>query len=333
MKSVRKPGKPVRLLWVADSWDTLDHPKDTTLRLMQESLLFAGRAESWYCDVRSIRIASGKVLLEARKLLDVSPARTHPGFSFEQETTLEPRDFDRLIYRTDPPVDHAYLHPLQMLHLGVRGSRTQIVNPAEALALGNEKFEATRLGRFAPESLISSDRERLKAFGTKEELTVLKPLHEAQSKGVELLDWTSPKASRDAMEKLQVLSANFSQPVILQRYLKGIRKGEQRLWFLDGKLLAHVKKKPKSGTFKIDMDRGGSLEAAPLKPNEKQAAIAIGKILKNDGIRLAAVDLIDGLVTDYNHTSPGLLTPMENLLGKNLARPVIEALLKDLRSS
>lgn len=328
MKAPAKQRRPIRLLWVADSWNTLDHPKDTTLRLMQESLLLDGRAESWYCDVRSIRIESGRVILDAQKLLDVSPSRTIHGFTFSEAEGREPRTFDRIIYRTDPPVDHAYLHPLQMLHLGVRGTKTQIVNPAEALALGNEKFEATRLGRFAPESLITSDRDSLSSFGAKEGLTVLKPLHEAQSKGVELLDWTSPKAARDSLEKVQALTADFTRPVILQRYMKGIKKGEQRLWFLDGKLLAHVKKKPKAGTFKIDMDRGGSLEIAPLKANEKLAAAAIGRILKKDGIRMAAVDLIDGLVTDFNHTSPGLLTPMETLLGKNLARPVLEALLK-----
>jgi glutathione synthase len=306
----------------------LDHPKDTTLRLMQESLLLDGRAESWYCDVRSIRIVSGKVVLDAQKLLDASPARTSHGFSFSKPAVLESRSFDQILYRTDPPVDHAYLHPLQMLHLGIRGTRSRIVNPAESLALGNEKFEATRLARFAPESLIASNREALRTFGEREGHTVLKPLHEAQSKGVELLDWTSKRTVNASLTKLQALTADFSRPVILQRYLREIKNGEQRLWFLDGKLLAHVKKRPKSGTFKIDMDHGGTLENAPLTPHEKQAAVAIGKLLRKDGIRMAAVDLIDGLVTDYNHTSPGLLTPMETLLRKNLARPVVEALLK-----
>jgi glutathione synthase len=322
-KTVKK-----RLLWVADPWETLDHAKDTTLRLMEESLQFAGKVESWFCDVQGIRIEAGKVRLNAARLLDVRPDRGPDAFHWAEARVLEPRAFDRIIYRTDPPVDHAYIHPLQMLHLGVQGSTTRIVNPAAALVLGNEKFEATRLGRFAPASVISSNWEILREFGRKEGATVLKPLHEAQSKGVELIGWKKPSDEQQAHTKLAILTESFTRPVILQRYLKGIEKGESRLWFLDGRLLAHVRKLPKPGTFRIDMDRGGTLALSPLAARERRAAEAIGKLLKQDGIRMAAVDLIDGLVTDYNHTSPGLLSPMETLLDRNLASHVISALIR-----
>lgn len=326
-KTSRKSAKK-RLLWVADPWETLDHAKDTTLRLMQESLQFPGRVESWFCDVRSIRIQDGKVRLLAARLIDVRPDRGPDAFHWTEARILEPRTFDSIIYRTDPPVDHAYIHPLQMLHLGIQGCDTRIVNPAAALALGNEKFEATRLGRFAPASVISSDWEVLREFGRKEGATVLKPLHEAQSKGVELLHWKKTSEEQQSRATLAILTESFTRPVILQRYLKGIEKGESRLWFLDGELLAHVRKIPKPGTFRIDMDRGGTLALSPLEARERRAARAIGKLLKQDGIRMAAVDLIDGLVTDYNHTSPGLLSPMETLLDRNLAAQVISALIR-----
>jgi glutathione synthase/RimK-type ligase-like ATP-grasp enzyme len=115
---------------------------------------------------------------------------------------------------------------------------------------------------------------------------------------------------------------------MLQRFLAGIRNGEQRLWFLDGKLLAAACKRPKAGEFKIDMDRGGTVATTKLSAREKKAALKIGKHLRARGIRLAAVDLIEGYVTDFNFTSPGLLVQMEALLGENLAKPVIRALLK-----
>ena len=56
--------------------------------------------------------------------------------------------------------------------------------------------------------------------------------------------------------------------------------------------------------------------------------IDAGRHLVARGIRLAAVDLIEGLVTDFNFTSPGLIPQMEGVLDENLARPIIKALLK-----
>src|SRR4051812_28326143 len=50
-------------LWITDPWDTLDHAKDTTLRLAQEAL-FLGLKSHW-CDVRSIRWDQDRVLLDA----------------------------------------------------------------------------------------------------------------------------------------------------------------------------------------------------------------------------------------------------------------------------
>ena len=39
------------------------------------------------------------------------------------------------------------------------------------------------------------------------------------------------------------------------------------------------------------------------------------------------MDLIEGYITDFNFTSPGLIPQMEGVLGKNLARPIIKALM------
>lgn len=309
-------------LWVTDPWHTVEIPKDTTPRLMEETL--AQGFECHWCDVRSIRFDPDGVKVDALPLLEVTSSRK---FVFGRPVTLPPAAFRSIQYRTDPPVDLAYLHPLQFLAMGIEGTRTRIVNPPEILLSGNEKLEASLMPKgFAPPSVAACDAEALLTFGAREKRAILKPLHNAQSKGVELLDFSSKDAIAKARSKLKKATEGFTRPVLLQRYLKGILQGEQRLWFLDGKLLASVRKLPKQGEFRIDMDRGGSLAKSALNAKESKAARAIGAHLKKRGIRLAAVDLIDGLVTDFNFTSPGLLLPMEQLLGENLARPIIRAL-------
>ena len=74
------------------------------------------------------------------------------------------------------------------------------------------------------------------------------------------------------------------------------------------------------------MDRGSELKTARLSSRERSIATKIGTHLKKRQIRLAAVDLIEGMVTDFNFTSPGLIPQMESVLGENLARIVVKAL-------
>jgi glutathione synthase len=324
----KKP--PFRFLWITDPWSTLDHPRDTTLRLAEEALALG--AEVFWCDVKTIRWERDGTLLDARQFLQIYPGRLEKAFRLSDPVPMSPAEFDGIHYRTDPPVDLAYLHPLQILLLGLSKPKNkrqpELVNPAPALCMSNEKLEATALGALMPPTLASSGWERLLAFGRDEGRTVLKPLHQAQSKGIELLDWQTEAGVAHARKTLQAATEDFTRPVLLQRYLAGIAQGEQRLWFVDGKLLACVRKLPMPQDFRVDMDRGSRVAPTELSKAERKAAQHISKLLLERGIRLAAVDLIEGYVTDFNFTSPGLVTQMEGVLGENLARPIVKALMR-----
>ncbi|HUP57900.1 MAG TPA: hypothetical protein VM598_10640, partial [Bdellovibrionota bacterium] len=280
--------------------------------------------------VRSIRWESGKgAVLEAQQFLEVSPARGKSDFQLSSSRTAAPSDFASLQYRTDPPVDLSYLHPLQILLLGLPGAaRSRVVNPPEALALANEKLEAAWLGDLMPPTVASSSWDAIASFGEREGRAVLKPLHLAQSKGVELLDFRSAAGREQARAVISRASDEFRRPVLLQRYLEGIRDGEQRLWFLDGKLLGYVRKLPKDGDFRVNLDQGSRVVATRLTAAEKKAAARISAALRKRRIRMAAVDLIEAKITDFNLTSPGLITQMEEILGENLARPIVKALAR-----
>jgi glutathione synthase/RimK-type ligase-like ATP-grasp enzyme len=85
---------------------------------------------------------------------------------------------------------------------------------------------------------------------------------------------------------------------------------------------------PLKGDFRVNIDGGSLLQKTFLNSKEQDAARKIGKYLKSAKIRLAAVDLIDCMITDFNFTSPGLITQIEKLLGQNLAKPIILALAR-----
>jgi len=319
--------RKTKILWMTDPWHTLDHPNDTTLRFMQEAAEL-GIQQDW-CDVKTLRLENQKVGLDSKTILGMDPSRKAEGFQWGELKTLQPKDYSSIHYRTDPPVDLNYLHPLHLLSLSLQGVKScEVVNPLEVLFSCNEKIEAAAIPKLLPPSVVSSQWEQLLRFGKSQGRTVLKPLHEAQSHGIELLDWRTSDGIETAQALLNEATSRFQTPVILQKYLEGISEGEVRLWFLDGKLVAHVKKMPLSGDFRVDMDRGSQLAAHRLTRTEKSTAEKISKHLKKRKIRLAAIDLIDGLATDFNFTSPGLIVQIEALTGDNLSRKILKALIR-----
>lgn len=324
LKNRKKP-----TLWITDSWTTLDHPKDSTLRLIEEGVKL-DLPQAW-CDVKSIRLQEGAVVLDARKLRAVDSSRNSGAFHMDTAQTCRIEEFLQIHYRTDPPVDLAFIHPLQLLQLGTRlapSSRRppEFVNPLSVLLTRCEKLECASLPQFFPTSLVSSDWAQLQAFGKNLRRTVLKPLHEAQSHGVELLDWKTEEGRTHAKAQLSKITQKWSQPALLQTYLDGIQGGETRLWFLDGKLLGHFRKFPTQGSFRVNIDGGSATRAAELTAQEKSRVKPIGNHLKKLKIRLAAVDLIEGYITDFNFTSPGLITQMEEVLNQNFARTILKSL-------
>jgi glutathione synthase len=145
---------------------------------------------------------------------------------------------------------------------------------------------------------------------------------------VRLLDWTTPAGVEAAREALSSASDAFTRPVLLQRYLAEVREGEKRLWFVDGQLLAQVRKRPVGDGFLVDMDKGSACEPCALTAAEARLAEGVGGVLRAEGVRLAAIDVIAAQVTDWNFTSPGLIPLMEAVLSRNLARPVVQALAR-----
>ena len=160
-RSRRRP-----ILWVTDPWETLEHATDTTLRLARECLAL-GIPTAW-CDVRTIRFESGLVALEARELLEIPDEIKSPGaIRLGPLAARAPEAFHSIHFRTDPPVDLAYIHPLQLLLLGC-GDRVPIVNPARVLLTATEKLQAPPLAELMPPTVASAQWETLTRFGREE---------------------------------------------------------------------------------------------------------------------------------------------------------------------
>lgn len=309
--------KKIKILFITDPWSTLHHDNDSSLRIMTEC--HALGAQVFWCSHHDISIIKSKTMLNAR-IWNGSPLSSEPG------SLKELSFFGQIHYRVDPPVDEKYLHPLLMLRAGASRS-TEFVNPIDTLLTTSEKLVGIQNPKTVPGSLVSANVDLLIQGVEQFKDAVIKPLNGAQSKGVHL--FRSGEIS-PAVIRTQLLHLTQGQtlPVVVQKFMPEIEKGETRLWFVDLKLVAYARKKPATHSPIIDMDRGSTLEPHRLTAAEKRMVTPIRKTLDQLGVRLAAVDLIGSKITDFNITSPGLVAQIEKCTGIDLAAKIAKKLVK-----
>ncbi len=315
---LQNPLNAASLLWITDPWDTLDRGQDTTLRLGAEALN-RGVPSYW---------SSPEQLLDApRGVLKVASFDS-VGNAPEYQFFPAPH-FHQIHYRVDPPVDDQYRKFLdRMLDQGV--SATQILNPLTLITSQSEKLPPFDLLDLAPTHRViesSNDARSAYSFVRSMDSWVSKPMNLAQSMGVK--HWPKPHSEEAFLSILNLETENFNRPLLIEEYLPGIQTGEVRLWFAMGEFIGALKKYPLAGDFRVLIDQGSRIEAHLLLPNESSVATRVGASLKRQKIALAAVDLIDGKISDYNITSPGLLVQLERVHGNvNFAGKIVDLLLK-----
>jgi glutathione synthase len=324
------------LLWILDPWETLDHKQDTSLRLITEARVLGHQA--YWCSLEDLEFRNGTLFVTPRtKLKAPTNQRRSP-------SKVSISTFAQIHYRIDPPLDSTYYTPLQWASLHeFRHGILPWVNPLSLLLRANEKNFGDLLD-LAPPSVTSSAAETLWHFTRKTSDVILKPLHQAQSKGV--LRWTlrpsekkflrPPQRFLRALSEVRstALSGSLSAaPIMVQMFLKDALQGETRVWICDHKVLSSCRKIPKSGEAIIRMDEGGTISAHEWTREERQLTDQVLKLCRSYQIRLAAVDMMGGYVTDFNFTSPGLLVQMEHLEQRNLARQILQSLTRSISRS
>ena len=297
----------------------MDREQDTTLRLAQEAANLG---------IKTYWSASDQVLDAQSGQLKVYPVSSGSSFEPGNPVILDPSKFNQIHYRIDPPVDGHYRQLLD--DLATRGVKpNQIQNPPDLISFQSEKLPPPDLYHLAPRhAVILSETDAISAFfhAKKWPAWVSKPMNLAQSIGVKRRDL--PEKLKDFLTHLETDSDHFKNPILIQEYLSGITKGEIRMWFARGEFIAALKKYPADGDFRVLIDHGSKIEAYHPTLREQEIALEVGNSLRDQGIALAAIDFIDGKISDYNITSPGLLVQLEKVHGgKNFAAEILRAIL------
>ena len=219
-------------------------------------------------------------------------------FTLGEAERLDLGACDVVLMRQDPPFDMAYItatHILEHIH-----PKTLVVNDPVSVRNAPEKLLVTHFPELMPPTLIASDREQILDFRRRHGEIIIKPLFGNGGAGVFHL---GPNDS-NINSLLELFSERSREPVIVQRYLPEVRKGDKRIILIDGVPAGAINRVPAEGEARSNLHVGGRAERAELTARDRAICAAIGPTLKNQGLIFVGIDVIGDYLTEINVTSP-----------------------------
>jgi glutathione synthase len=115
----------------------------------------------------------------------------------------------------------------------------------------------------------------------------------------------APQGRRPNLDAMLELHAQLGrEPVIAQAFLPAVVKGDKRILLVDGEPVGGINRVPAAGQIRSNMAVGGRAEAVELDARDREICAAIGPELKRRGLLFVGIDVIGGMLTEVNVTSP-----------------------------
>jgi glutathione synthase len=301
-----------------DPIEKIDINGDSTFALALEAQQ-RGHTLSYY-GPRDLSWRDGKVTAVMRPLTVRNVKGDH--FTLGEPAVRDLSTLDVVLMRQDPPFDMAYIsatHMLERIH-----PKTLVVNDPAEVRNAPEKLFVTHFPEFIPPTLISSDGREIRAFRAEHKDIILKPLYGNGGAGV----FRVGPGDENLGSLLEMFTTFYREPVIVQRYLPEVRKGDKRIILVDGEVAGAINRVPAEGEARSNMHVGGRPEPTELTAREKAICAAIGPELKKRGFLFTGIDVIGDYMTEINVTSPTGIHEVRRFGGADIAALVWDAIEK-----
>jgi glutathione synthase len=250
----------------------------------------------------------GRVIAHARPV-EVRPVKgDHYRLGEARDLDLG-SEADVVLMRQDPPFDIGYItatHLLEMLD-----GKTLVVNDPREVRNAPEKLFVTTFSDLMPDTLITRRLEEVAAFRKRYGEVVVKPLHGFAGGAVFRLG--PDDGNLGAL--VELFGKVWREPFIVQRFLPRVSEGDKRIILVDGKPAGAINRLPKSGEIRSNLAAGGEAARTVLTPREEEICVRIGPELARRGLLFVGIDVIDGLLTEINVTSPTGIVAVDRFNG------------------
>lgn len=209
-------------------------------------------------------------------------------------------DFSLVMFRPDPPVDLDYINATYIFDF-VDRTKTSIVNDTKAVRNFNEKLHAVLFNEYMPKNIVTSSKDDIKEFLTENKEIILKPLNRCFGSGVMYLN----EKDKNITSIINAMTNNNTTLTMVQKYIPSGVYGDKRVLILDGEVMDEcIIKLPPVDDFKFNTHSDDYIKKGVLSEREKENFKKIALRLKEMGIIMAGLDVIDEKIIEVNVTSP-----------------------------
>jgi len=280
---------------------------DTTLFLALEAQIRDFRV--YYFEPKHLSFLDGKVIARCMHLIFFKNKKLF--YKIKNIFNFDLSRADVLLIRNEPPFDQQYINSTFILeHIC---NRVKVINHPKSIREVPEKLFSMRLTKFMPSTLISQNLVEIKKFFKKNKKVILKPVDGYSGNEVILLNSFNKKIIQKYIKKYN--------HIIFQKFLSKIKRGDRRVFIINGKIKGSITRVPKKGSILSNMSKGALAKINKLTIRELKISRQVASLLLKKNIYFAGIDFVEGkLIGDINVTSPTGLATYHNLTGINLAK-------------
>ena len=230
------------------------------------------------------------------------------------------RDIDVVLMRQDPPFDIAYITATYLLER--LAGETLVINDPRSVRDAPEKLFVLEFARFMPPTLITRSLAEVERFHAAHREIVLKPLHGNAGAAV----FRIGEDGRNLKALAELFLDTWPEPFIAQAFLPAVAKGDRRIILVDGEVAGAINRIPAAGEIRSNLAAGGRAEPVELDDREREICAALGPELKRRGLLFVGIDVIGGMLTEINVTSPTGIVALDAFNGSDTPALIWQAI-------
>ena len=282
---------------------------DTTFALMLEAQA-RGHALFYYTP-DNLSFVEGRVLARGFDVVvqDVVGAHFERGAS----RVVDLAEIDVVHLRQDPPFDMQYItttHLLERVH-----PETLVVNNPREVRNAPEKLFVLDFPKLTAPTVITRSEDEVLAFRAQHKDIIVKPLYGNGGAGV----FRIKEDDTNLSSLMELMRGTVREPFIVQSYLPAVRAGDKRIILVDGEPVGAINRVPAATETRSNMHVGGRPEPIELDARDQEICAALGPELAKRGLLLVGIDVIGGVLTEINVTSPTGVREVAKFGGANIA--------------
>ncbi len=285
----------LKIAFLMDPLEKLDLKGDTTFALALEAQKRKHTIN--FFEPNDLILNSNSVFANVCKL-ELYSTKNSNQFKYHTKKIRPLTDYDVVMMRQDPPFNLAYItatHILEKLP-----SKTLVVNNPYEVRNAPEKIFVTNFAHLMPKTIITRNKEVIENFRNEFNDIIVKPLYGNGGQGV----FHILKNDENFNSILETFFAQNNEPLIVQEYLKDVRKGDKRIILLNGEVVGAINRIPKKGESRSNMHVGGEPQKTELTKRDLFICKEISMSLKKRGLYFVGIDIIGDYITEINVTSP-----------------------------